>query len=55
MEIWIIMAASPWGEFKRDVCGALEVALSKLGWKSLVRVEQTLEEPPDPKTTWGDR
>ena len=49
MEIWIIMAASPWGEFKRDVCGALEVALSKLGWKSLVRVEQTLEEPPDPK------
>ncbi|MFB0500799.1 MAG: arginine--tRNA ligase [Candidatus Hadarchaeaceae archaeon] len=40
---------SPWGGFKRDVCDALEAALSKLGWKSLVRVEQTLEEPPDPK------
>ncbi|MDH5443387.1 MAG: hypothetical protein OEX16_03680, partial [Hadesarchaea archaeon] len=49
MEIWIIMAASPWGEFKRDVCGALEAALSKLDWKLPVGVEQTLEEPPDPK------
>ncbi len=43
------MVARPWGEFKRDVCEALEVALSKLGWKPPVRVEQTLEEPPDPK------
>ncbi len=40
---------SPWGEFKRDVCDALEAALSKLGWKLSVGVEQTLEEPPDPK------
>ena len=43
------MAASPWSEFKRDVCNALEAALSKLDWKLPVKVEQTLEEPPDSK------
>ena len=43
------MTVNPWGEFKREVHDALEAALSKLGWKPPVRVEQTLEEPPDPK------
>lgn len=43
------MTTNPWGEFKRDVCDALEVALSKLGWKPPKPVEDTLEEPPDPK------
>ena len=43
------MVASPWGEFRHDVCAALEAALSKLGWKPPVSPEETLEEPPDPK------
>ncbi|MFQ6130307.1 MAG: arginine--tRNA ligase, partial [Candidatus Hadarchaeaceae archaeon] len=43
------MVASPWGEFRHDVCAALEAALSKLGWKPPVSPDETLEEPPDPK------
>ena len=46
---WVYMTASPWGEFKRDVCDVLEAALSKLGWKPPKSLEDTLEEPPDPK------
>ncbi|MDI6642822.1 MAG: arginine--tRNA ligase [Candidatus Hodarchaeaceae archaeon] len=40
---------NPWGEFKRDVCRALEAALSKLGWQPPRPLEETLAEPPDPK------
>ena len=43
------MTANPWGEFKRDVCQALGAALSKLGWEPPKKLEETLEEPPDPK------
>ncbi len=43
------MVANPWGEFKRDVCDALVAALSKLGWKPPKKLEEMLEEPPDPK------
>ncbi|MDI6884142.1 MAG: arginine--tRNA ligase [Hadesarchaea archaeon] len=43
------MTAGPWGEFKRDVCRSLEAALSKLGWQPPRPLEDTLEEPPDPK------
>ena len=43
------MAANPWGEFKKDVAGALGAALSELGWEPPCRLEGTLEEPPDPK------
>ncbi len=43
------MVASPWAEFRHDVCAALDAALSKLSWKPPVSPEETLEEPPDPK------
>ena len=43
------MTANPWGEFKRDVCQALRAALSKLGWGPPRKLEETLEETPDPK------
>ncbi len=43
------MTANPWGEFKRDVCQALKVALTKLDWKPPRPLEETLAEPPDPK------
>jgi arginyl-tRNA synthetase len=43
------MTVNPWGEFKRDVSRALGTALSKLNWKPPRPVEETLEEPPDPK------
>ena len=48
----INMESNPWGKFKRDVCEAVEGALSELGWKSPKPVEDTLEFPPDPK--FGD-
>jgi len=43
------MLTSPWGQLKNDVTHSLSEALSKLGWKSPVPVENTLEEPPDLK------
>jgi len=43
------MLLNPWGEFKKDACKALELALSELGWKSPVPLETTLAEPPDQK------
>ena len=46
---WVYMTASPWGEFRRDVCDVLEAALSKLGWKPPKPLGDTLEKPPDPK------
>jgi arginyl-tRNA synthetase len=49
MEFRDTMVTSPWGEFKAEVCDVLAKALSKLGWKPPIGVEQTLEEPPDPK------
>jgi arginyl-tRNA synthetase len=43
------MTANPWEEFKADVVGAIEKALSKLGWRPPKKINATLEEPPDPK------
>ena len=43
------MAANPWGEFRADVVEALKGALSGLGWEPPRKLEETLEEPPDPK------
>ncbi len=43
------MTENPWGKFKRDVCDALALACSKLGWQPPRELEQTLGEPPDPK------
>lgn len=43
------MTANPWGEFKRDVCRAIEAALSTLGWKPPRPLDDTLEVPPDSK------
>jgi len=43
------MTANPWEEFKADVVGVLEKALSKLGWRPPKEINATLEGPPDPK------
>jgi len=43
------MSTNPWGDFKADVCKSLELAITKLGWKSPVPIETTLAEPPDQK------
>jgi arginyl-tRNA synthetase len=42
------MAANPWGKFKGDMLQSLEAALSQHGWKPPKKLEQTLEEPPNP-------
>jgi arginyl-tRNA synthetase len=44
-----MMAPNPWGEFKREVSTRLEAALKKLRWSPPKPVDDTLEEPPDPK------
>lgn len=51
-ENWADMTSNPWGEFRREVCDALEAALFRLGWKASGPVEETVEQPPDPK--FGD-
>lgn len=43
------MTVNPWGEFRRDVSEVIEAAVSKLGWQLPRPIEDTLEEPPDPK------
>lgn len=40
---------NPWGKFKADVVGALEKALSELGWEPPKEIETMLDEPPDLK------
>ncbi len=43
------MKVNPWGQFKQDVARSLGKAISELGWRSPIPIEDTLEEPPDPK------
>jgi len=45
----VVMIANPWGEFKRHVQQQLETALSKMRMKPPKPLDETLEEPPDPK------
>jgi len=39
----------PWGEFEQQVLGCLQAALTSAGLQSPKPLQDTLEEPPDPK------